>query len=320
MESIIRDHVLTHFITNQLFSDKQYGFIRHRSTVLQLLTVIDLWTNAIDEGYNTDVIYTDFEKAFDKVPHKRLLSKLQSYGISAEIIVWIEDFLCHREHCVKINGTSSKTRTVRSGIPQGSVLGPLLFVIYINDLPELCAEFGELFLFADDAKFFRTIKTSDDIGRLQLGLNMLTDWSNRWLLRLNVTKCVFLPVGTAKDDYDHGYYLNENGNKTKLIQVSSTKDLGITIDSGLTYIDHITLKIHKAYSMLGIIKRNFKDMDKNTFIKLYKSMVRSHLEYATSVWSPHRKLITTDLEKVQKRATKMIRQLRKCSYENRLNS
>ena len=121
MESIIRDYLMNYFIENNLFSQSQYGFIKGRSAVIQLIKIIDEWTDALDKGYQTDILYTDFEKAFDKVPHRRLISKLKFYGIQDKLVRWIEAFLTNRTQKVKINGVHSSIKPVLSGIPQGSV-------------------------------------------------------------------------------------------------------------------------------------------------------------------------------------------------------
>ena len=135
--------LVIHFKVNNLFNDSQYGFIKGKSTYLQLLSVLDKWTKALDDGGQIDVIYTNFVKAFDKVPHRRLISKLKSYGINSGIIKWIEAFLLARKQTVRINSSLSEWQSAISGIPQGSVLGPLLFVIYINDMPDLIEQFAQ---------------------------------------------------------------------------------------------------------------------------------------------------------------------------------
>ena len=136
IEKIIRDEIVTHMKTNNLFSDKQFGFISGRSTVLQLLHVLDKWTKSINKGHSSDVIYMDHQEAFDTVPHRRLLGKLARYGIKGEVLRWVESFLNDRWQRVVVDGKSSEWTDITSGIPQGSVLGPISFVIYINDMPD----------------------------------------------------------------------------------------------------------------------------------------------------------------------------------------
>ena len=132
MEQYVKDHIVNHMIRNKLFSTQQFGFIKGRSTVLQLFNVIDSWTKALDRGESVDVVYLDFMKAFDTVPHKRLIGKLKSYGIEYYTLRWIQAFLSDRVQQVNVNGTNSEWANITSGIPQGSVLGPILFVLYIN--------------------------------------------------------------------------------------------------------------------------------------------------------------------------------------------
>jgi hypothetical protein len=186
--------MMDYFLANSLFSDKQYGFIKGRSTCLQPLKVVDDWVKSLEDGGQIDVIYTDFEKAFDKVPHQRLVSKLYTYGLDADLMNWIKGFLSLRTQRVKINGVISGFKPVLSGIPQGSVLGPLLFVIFINDLPLSCSLLSELFLFADDAKLFKCIKNVDDFNLLNKCCKDLFTWSENWLKKLNISKCKVLSV------------------------------------------------------------------------------------------------------------------------------
>jgi hypothetical protein len=155
MEAILRDNIMQHMISNHLFSTVQYGFIPGRSTILQLLSALDDWTEAIDKGQGTEIIYLDFQKAFDRVPHRRLLAKINHYGIRRKFEAWIREFLFTREQRVVIQGKQSSSFTTTSGIPQGSVLGPVLFTIFINDLPDTIQT--KVLLFADDANYTRRI-------------------------------------------------------------------------------------------------------------------------------------------------------------------
>ena len=254
------------------------------------------------------MLYTDFEKAFDRLPHKRLISKLLSYGCNDKITNWILSFLCFRKHSIKIHNALSDYKEVTSGIPQGSVLGPLLFIVYINDLPEYCINGGNLLLFADDSKQYEHIRDIKDCMRMQECCQNLYDWSERWLMKINIDKCKVMTVANSKSVIDYKYGFNDcQFNFMEIERVSTMKDLGVTFDTELFFKNHINEKINKAYQMLGIIRRNFIDIDRASFIMIYKSMVRSHLEYSNSVWSPYKLYLINDIEKVQKRATKLVK-------------
>ena len=187
MEHCVRNHIVNHTMVNNLFSSQQYGFVKGRSTVLQLLNVMDVWTNAIDKGDSIDTVYLDFTKAFDKVPHNRLMSKMNSIGFNTETLHWIKAFLSDRVQQVCINGANSTWKPVTSGIPQGSVLGPILFVLYINDLPSNIL--SDVYMFADDTKIFNIIKSPEDQEILQKDLGSLSVWSDKWLLKFHPEKC-----------------------------------------------------------------------------------------------------------------------------------
>ena len=179
MESIIRDHVIDHMTTNKLFGNKRFGFISGCSTTLQLLHVLTILCEILDEGGTIDVIYCDFMKAFDKVPHGRLLFEIERYGITQNVHGWIKSFLTGRTQCVSINNICSEPAAVTSGIPQGSVLGPILFVIYIHDMPEVVDKDSQVFLLADDTKVFRQIRNENYVIQLQKNADNLVDWSDR---------------------------------------------------------------------------------------------------------------------------------------------
>ena len=195
--------ILEHIINNKIIlfvsssiSHCQFGFLRGRSTIQQLLLFLNHICNSISEGHQHDVIYMDFRKAFDSVSHNDLLTKLWSFGITGRLWQWFRCYLLNRQQCVKINNTLSNLLPVLSGVPQGSILGPVLFLIYVNDLPQ-CIEFSTVFLFADDAKCHRDINGPDDCQSLQWDLDRLYEWSTSNYLYFNVSKCLQLSFNSS---------------------------------------------------------------------------------------------------------------------------
>jgi hypothetical protein len=214
----------------------------------------------------------------------------------------------------------SNPRPVLSGIPQGSVLGPLLFIIYINDLPDMCKDLANAYLFADDAKLYKCIQCQDDSVRLNDCFNQVLSWSERWLMKLNTKKCKVLLLCSNKNNivkYSYGFD-SQNLGFIALDREESIKDLGVIVDSELSFASHVYDKVNSAYRILGVIRRNFLHVDKLSFLTLYKSLVRCHLEFNNSVWNPHRLGLVNDIEKVQKRATKLIKGCSALPYKERL--
>ena len=312
LESIIRDVLVDHFTDNNLYNECQHGFRKKRSCVTQLLKVMEELTALLDDKHCIDIVYLDFRKAFDTVPHERLLQKLESYGITGNIISWIRQFLSDRMQLVKVGNEYSDKTLVLSGIPQGSILGPLLFTVFINDLPEGVQSVCKLF--ADDTKIFN-ISSNHDI--LQQDLNYLLDWSNIWDLHFNVEKCKVLHVG--KHNPLNSYFMLSRDGTTAIEPCSEEKDLGVTFNKHLNFDTHIHNCVNKANKMLGLIKRTFRYLDKTIFCKLYKALVRPHLEYANSIWYPYLKRQSITIEKVQRRATKLLKECRHMTYSERLS-
>lgn len=312
-ETIIRNEIMVHLDREGIFSSKQYGFINNRSTTTQLLNYLDFCCDAISNKDVVDCIYFDFAKAFDTVPHRRLLWKLESYGIKGKTLDWIKAFLMERQQLVKVNGVESYIGRVTSGIPQGSVLGPLLFVIYINDLPD--EVISEIAMFADDTKIFRKVDSINDSFLIQHDIETLEKWSEDWLLKFHPDKCHVLTIGRFSDiKHAHPYKLHGE----ELEHVFSEKDLGVIIDSELSFEQHISEKVMKANSIMGLIRRSFTYLDSKVFRSLYVSFVRPHLEYAQVVWSPKLRKYVNMIEKVQRRATKLVDGFWNLPYEERL--
>ena len=193
LECIIKDHLLQYFISNKFITSRQHGFHPGHSCETQLIRVLDDWTSALELGHQVDVIYLDLQKAFDKVPHARLLSKLKSYGIGGKLLQWIENFLSNRRQCVHLRGSKSDWINIISGVPQGSVLGPFLFIVYVNDMPNVVS--SDLYMFVDDTKLYRTITSESDCNILQQNLNNVIDWGNMWLTNFNLHKSKVLSFG-----------------------------------------------------------------------------------------------------------------------------
>ena len=191
----------------------------------------------------------DFQKAFDSVPHQRLLKKILSYRITGKIYSWIEAFLSHRQQRVVVNGAESDWAEVTSGIPQGSVLGPVLFTIYINDMPRetVCP----IKLFADDAKIYHRVENTQDCQKIQEDLEKLQDWAKRWQLRFHPHKCTILHVGANHPDYR--YYMTDGSTKVELSKSACEKDLGVYVDASLKFDYHISTIVKKANQMTGLL-------------------------------------------------------------------
>ena len=246
------------------------------------------------------------------MPHRYLLYKLEKYKLDADILNWVKDFLSHRRQRVGINGVFSEWTEVISGIPQGSVLGPVLFIAYINDLADICSVNSQIFLYADDTKLYKHVLSATDRQLLQEDVDNIVRWMNKFLLKLNVIKCKVVSYGKHCTEYE--YRINSH----PLERSTLYKDLGVNFDDKLRFSAHISEKVKKANNILAVIKRNFKHLSGEAFIGLYRSLVRSHLEYGEQVWSPYLKGDIERLERVQMRATKLIPGLRNKSYETRL--
>lgn len=314
LEKIVRDKIMAHMENNNLFTKHQHGFRAGYSCVTQLIDVCDKWTEELDNKNNIDVIYLDFQKAFDSVPHKRLIKKLQGYGIEGNILKWIEDFLSQRKQRVVVGGSQSEWSNVTSGIPQGSVLGPTLFLIYINDLPDVVRCMVKLF--ADDTKLYAVVNNQQQAEELQTDLINMCKWSEDWQIDFNLGKCKYMHIGRGNEH--ENYYMIKNDKRTTIKTVQEEKDLGVTVDNKLKFVSHIQNSVKKANRNLGIIKRTFSYLDKTVFLNLFKALVRPHLEYGSTVWSVLYKKDKIAIENVQRRATKLLHSIRNLSYTERL--
>ena len=309
-EKIIRDKMVAFLDMNKLITENQHGFRSNRSCLTNLLDFFNDVYASWDIRAPYDVIYLDFQKAFDKVPHNRLISKLRSHGIGEHLCAWIRDWLSDRQQRVVLNGEVSEWQNVTSGVPQGSVLGPTLFLIYVNDLEsDLVSKVAK---FADDTKLGGRVISSEDCNKIQDDLNKLSDWSEKWLMSFNTDKCKVMHIGDKNPKF---IYKMRN---QELDNIKQEKDLGVIISCDVKMSDQCTAAPKKANMMLGLISRNFDYKSPEVMKRLYTAFVRPHLEYAVQFWSPNYIKDQNLLERVQRRTTKQIPTLRNLSYEERL--
>ena len=192
LEKIIRECITGHINVEELLNSNQHGFTAGRSCLTNMLETFNDWMELYDEGHPLDVVFLDFRKAFDRVPHERLLFKLRKLGINNDLLTWIEYFLKDRQQRVVLNKSESSWNKVYSGVPQGSVLGPILFLLYVNDLPNYIKSSCKIF--ADDTKIYSKVDNNSDAERIQQDLDDLVYWSGTWLLSFNAAKCKVMHI------------------------------------------------------------------------------------------------------------------------------
>ena len=269
MEKVISKEILKHLQKYKLISNAQFGFLPHRSTCTQLISFLSRWLKCINDKLRIDNIYIDFQKAFDTVSHQKLLIKLEAYGIRYELLQWISDFLIDRTQCVSVGNSTSTSINVPSGVPQGSVLGPLLFIIYINDISS-CLEPGcDMKLFADDVKVSSSRSEYHDNNNdpLSFTLQNLVTWCKTWQMRISLEKSYVFSFGNRNIQYKE-YYVD----KSQLNSVVKVKDLGINLTENLKFTTNCANLSAKASSMCYLVKRIFTSRNKDLLLRAYKFM------------------------------------------------
>ena len=312
LEKIVKTAITSHLIENNLLRSSQHGFLPKKSCLTNLLHCMEEVTTILDTGDCVDILYLDFAKAFDKVPHQRLIMKVKAFGIDGQILEWIKAWLSGRKQRVVLNGKHSNWIDVPCSVCQGSVLGPLLFLMFIDDIDLCLHEITTLLLkFADDTKVIKRITSLIDNHALQETITSLQEWAKKWQMRFNVDKCKILHIGNRNPH--HTYYMEGS----ELLAVQSEKDLGIMIDSSAKPSLQCTKAAKKGNQVLGQLLRSFKARDKVVLTQLYKVFVRPHLEYAVQAWCPYAVKDIDVLEKVQKRFVRQISGI-SGSYEDKL--
>lgn len=296
-----------------LIIENQHGFMKDKSCTSNLLYYTDFITKSFDNKSQTHTIYTDFQKAFDVVPHHLLLHKLNmQFGIENNMFKWFSSYLSNRFHRVVIDGISSEWYNVTSGVPQGSVLGPTLFLCYINDIAH-SIKYSQFLLFADDTKLFKDIKSYDDCTLLQDDIDCLLEWCRTWHMKLNIDKCAFMNFTLKRSrDIVTNYFIDD----IALDRCYEMKDLGVYFSPNLCFNNHINKITSKARQMLGFLKRVTDEFtNPKTLRILYYSLVRSRLEYCSQVWSPSSVNMIIKIERVQKYFLKYL-SFKQCVFYN----
>ena len=300
MEHIVLSHMAKHLKTNNILISEQHGFRECLSTVTQLINSTNDWSEALNQKGQTDVVLLDFSKAFDKVSHRHLSSKLNYYGIQNNTLGWINSFLDDRKQAVSVNGTHSSWVSVTSGVPQGSVLGPVLFLLYINDIKDHIQ--STIKLFADDSIVYRVIENSHDRDILQKDLDPLAEWSETWLMNFNVKKCAVLSITRKRSPKVYKYTLLGED----LTRVDKHDYLGVTISHDLRWNDHCNKIINKASRTLGLLRRTLSPCSQEVKSQAYSTLVRPQLEYPSEVWNPSTITEINRIEQIQRAAARFV--------------
>ena len=310
-EKVLRKHIVQHMNQKQLFNEHQHGFRSGRSCLSQLLEQFDVILSILEQDANADVVYLDFSKAFDKVDHKIVLHKMKMLGIDGEIHDWLGSFLSGRFQAVSVNGILSDPQEVISGVPQGSVLGPLIFLILIGDIDE---ETLHSFVksFADDTRATKSVKSIDDALLLQNDLDKIYEWTKNNNMELNDLKFELLRYGRDEHLKEETTYTSPTGKTIETKDV--VKDLGVYMTDNCLFNTQIDIIIEKAKNIISLILRSFNSRSRTAMITLYKSLVIPILEYCSVLWNPTAKTQIKRLEEIQKSFIRKIDNMRDKNY------
>ena len=308
-ERLIRDEILSR--TSHLLDDRQHGFLKNKSCTTNMVGFCDSLALSMNEGYHTDVVYFDFAKAFDSVNHDLILEKLKHrFNIDGRLLKFMANYLSEREQCVVIGNSKSEIKPVLSGVPQGSIIGPILFVLFINDLPDGLTPNTDLALYADDTKIWRTIHSELDNDILQGDIDYLNSWATLNKMRFHSQKCKVVSIANRLPPLlgilpNIQYFYSLGGNPLEYVE--RERDLGVDINSKLNFNDHCERILSKAKQQLGMVRRTcyfVNDIKRRR--ALYLSLVRSQFEHCTPIWRPTGKTMLQKFESLQKYCIKWI--------------
>ena len=314
-EKLIRKKIAEHMENNELFNTNQHGFRAGRSCISQLLNHHTKILEELEMGNRIDVVYLDFAKAFDKVHHGTLLKKLQNIGITGKLYEWIKEFLRARKQFVAVEGAFSSESDVLSGVPQGTVLGPLLFLIHIGDIDREIGN-SKVSCFADDTRIMKIIKGENDRTLLQEDLNRIYSWASANKMKFNDNKFEMIDYQPRRTNETYHPYKTEN---EAIIECKSEiRDLGIIMNNEATFTEHITAIAKKGRKLAGWALRTFQSRERSLMLTLLKVLIRPHLEYGCQVWNPYLAGEISLIEKVQRDFTRKIDDTDEMDYWTRL--
>ena len=318
-ERLLYIQMYTYLTEEKLLSQQQFGFRSLHSTALALGKATNQWLMNIDNGKLNSVVFLDIKKAFDTVDHKILLKKLTCYGFKDNSLRLIESYLKDRIQCCYVNGKMSSLEHIICGVPQGSILGPLLFIIYMNDLSEFVPD-TDITMFADDTSFAKAFKDVSEIKQcLVPAFSKICRWLNFNKLSLNTVKTEFMIIGTPNNirnidrNPESTPYQIVGHNGSRISRVKSVKSLGLIVDDTLTWSDHIDYISGKIKRGVGVMKKTAKYLDENSLLMLYRTIVETHFRYCNVVWGQCNETLKDKLQLLQNRAARI---LTKTKYEN----
>jgi ribonuclease P/MRP protein subunit RPP40 len=311
MERGVKDEMETFIEKNNLMTNTQHGFRKGKSPQTNLIEFLNETTKWLDENHDFDIIYLDFAKAFDKVCHKRLIVKLETIGITGNLLNWVKDWLSNRRQRVVIDGECAEWIAVVSSVLQGSVLGGLLFNVFIDDIDD-AVKFALLKKFADDTKLAMKIKNEEDAIKLQDDLNRIAKWAEEWKMQFNADKCKVMHVGNSNKRFEYRM------NNVTIEAVNEERDLGVTFESTLKPARQCEKAAQTAMFALGQISRSFHFRSKAYLVPLYKTFVRPKMEFAVAAWSPWMEKDIAPMEHVQEELMKMISDVRGATHKEKL--
>ena len=302
LEKLVHKHIFNFFRDNHVITTLQSGFVPGDSTVNQLIDIYNTFCRALDEGKEVRAIFCDISKAFDRVWHKGLIFKLQSAGISGTLLNWFSDYLQDRKQRVVLPGANSSWTSIKAGVPQGSILGPLLFLLYINDIVEDIH--SSIRLFADDTSLYiivdNPIQAAEQLNSDLLKIHL---WATKWLVRFNPEKSESMLFSRKINKPFHPQVIMDQKN---IVEVDSHKHLGVVFSKDCTWHDHLELTKSKAWSRINVMRKLKFQLDRKSLQTIYFSFIRPILEYADVVWNNCTQYESNELEKIQNEAARIV--------------